>query len=169
MLYRMRRLSAAGCLMLYCSVLLGGGKTIIHSIHINGNRALSERQLFETMTSRTGGLWSPPQLTQDIESLLELYHDRGYYLAAVRVDSVALSSDTTAVEVVIGINEGEQVRVGRITCKGNSAMPTPEILKRFDTHIGGFLVPNMLEHDINLLLSSYESIGYPFAKVEVEN
>jgi outer membrane protein insertion porin family len=60
-------------------------------------------------------------------------------------------------------------RVANVRCTGNAAIPTPEILNGFATRAGDTLDRDLLERDIDALLSRYDRIGHPFAKVEVGN
>src|SRR5258706_13048393 len=60
---------------------------------------------------------------------------------------------------------GEKIATLRFA--GNAVIPTAQIIKGFSTHAGGILDPPVLEQDIDALLSMYDRIGHPFARVEI--
>ncbi len=59
------------------------------------------------------------------------------------------------------------MKIGTISLKGNTAFSSSQILQQFVTKSNDTLRQEILEHDINFLISRYENIGYPFAEVSV--
>jgi outer membrane protein insertion porin family len=165
----MLRALTFGCVLLHCVTLAGGTRTGIRLVRFHGTGAVHELELRKVMASREGSEWDPQKLKEDLSSLLQYYHDRGFYLAAVRLDSAAYSNDSSSVDLAIGIHEGDEIRISAIRCRGNSAPASGRILESFETHEGGSLRRELLERDIDALLTSYEKIGHPFAKVKVED
>jgi outer membrane protein insertion porin family len=163
----MRLLLAFGCLLILCPVSAGATGTTIRSIRFLGERGVSVRELSAQMISREGSLWSGERLTEDLGSLLNFYRRRGYYRAGVRLDSALFTPDSSWVDLTIAIREGDQVKIANVLFKGNTQIPTDQILKGFGTRPGGILDPDLLVRDIDGLLSSYDRIGRPLAKIEV--
>jgi outer membrane protein insertion porin family len=165
----MRRILLCLWLIIYCSLLFGNNKAIIRSITISGNHLFTTRQLQDIMVLKPHSIFSPSQLSQDIQSISNHYYKIGYYFADVQIDSLIYQDDSSSVDVKLIIFEREQVRIVSINISGNTLFSNEEILKKFDTQPGKFLVPSILEEDINALISVYDESGYPFSKVSVQN
>ncbi|MBI4546902.1 MAG: BamA/TamA family outer membrane protein [Ignavibacteriae bacterium] len=158
------------CFLIVCSsILVASGRSIVRSITINGNHVLSQQQLVDAMSSKLSKPFSIEYLTRDLESLRQQYHSQGYYFAEVQIGSIRYSSDSELVDIVLDVHEGDPTDIGKITIRGNTALTSDEILKHFETHVGGFVEPNVLEGDIDRLISTYEGLGYPFAAVAIQN
>src|SRR5467141_1704901 len=164
----MLRILTFGCVLVHCITLAQGNKTAIRSVRFHGTVAVHDVELRGRMILREGSGWVSEKMREDLEKLLQYYHDRGFYLAGVRLDSASYSDDSSSVDLTIGIHEGEEMRISSIRCRGNAAMTSARILESFETHAGGSLRREVLERDIDALLTSYEKIGHPFARVEVE-
>jgi len=165
----MLRILTFGCVLVHCITLAQGNKTAIRSVRFHGTVAVHDVELRGRMILREGSGWVSEKMREDLEKLLQYYHDRGFYLAGVRLDSASYSDDSSSVDLTIGIHEGEEMRISSIRCRGNAAMTSARILESFETHAGGSLRREVLERDIDALLTSYEKIGHPFARVEVED
>jgi outer membrane protein assembly factor BamA len=164
----MRRLPLPLVLLLVFSIYPSFAATIVRTIRVDGNHALSTRIILGVIGLRPNGPFSRSQLGRDSQALLQLYHRSGFYFAEVTADSVAFSSDSSTVDVLFSIAEHERLEVGMIHLEGNTALSRDEILQQFDTRSGGILDEQLLEHDINGLLSRYEEIGYPFASIRID-
>ncbi len=121
------------------------------------------------MILKPSSILSPTQLMQDVQSISNRYYRNGYYFVDVRIDSLIFYNDSSSVDIKLNIDEGEQVKLGSINLSGNTSLTSDEILTKFDTKPGMFLIPDMLEEDINMLISAYENAGYPFVKVDIVN
>jgi outer membrane protein insertion porin family len=141
---------------------------IIKSLSLNGNHLLSERQILDAIAAKAGSAYSTNQINSDLASIAALYNSEGYYFADIRLAEAVFNADSTSVDLVILIQEGEKSLVGSIQIEGNSAFTTDEILSKFDTHTGEVLVTGVLERDIDGLITRYEKAGYPFASVKIE-
>ncbi|HZY10214.1 MAG TPA: POTRA domain-containing protein [Bacteroidota bacterium] len=156
-----------GISFLYPCMFFGGEKTTIHSIHIDGNQAMSSSELLGRMISKERSPYLPSQLSGDVQSLLQLYHQRGYYYTEIRIDSLFFNSESVAVDIFLAIEEGVQATIGTIDIKGSTVFSSEEILQQFETRVGEFLDQETIERDIASLLSTYEKIGYPFISIKV--
>ena len=114
---------------------------MIRSLRFLGHQAVSAGALRGALLSREGGPWSGDRLANDMESLLKFYHARGFYRAAMRLDSAVFNPDSTAVDITIAIHEGDPVRIATVHCRGNAALSNDRILKGFETRAGGVLDP----------------------------
>lgn len=141
--------------------------TIIRSIDITGNNVLTQREIVDRMVVKPSFSFSPMQLQQDMERVASLYHEQGYYFARIRVDSLLFTFDSSAVDIVITIDENRQTHVDTLRLAGNTVFTTEEILQQFDTKPGSVFFPSLLERDLDDLLRRYERVGYPFAQAKI--
>jgi outer membrane protein insertion porin family len=149
------------------SPLVSAEQSRVRSIAFEGNHAFTDRQLLDRMVLQQHTLYLSAQLSSDVASIERYYHQHGYYFASVG-PRVEFSDDSSWATVTIDIEEGEQVRVGTIEIVGNALLTADQILAGFDTQVGAFLDPPILEHDIDRLLSRYARMGRPFATISVD-
>jgi outer membrane protein insertion porin family len=141
----------------------------VHAIHFRGNSHFTDRELSGVMTLKEGGAYSAASLARDMSALRDFYAHEGYCLADISVDSIGAGGDSSRVDILLSVTEGERLAISGITVEGAVALPVEQILAQFETRTGGYLVRELLERDIDGLLSRYERIGYPFAQVSVES
>ncbi len=163
----MIRTLPVSCAILVCCCMMNAAT--VRSLRFTGNHGITGRRLEEAMNTKPRSFFSPSGLRLDLESLLQLYHQQGFYFAEIGIDSLSFSKDSSVVDVSLRIDEGDQSEVGELHLEGNTVFTVEEILQRFDTHTGKPLDRQILERDIDALISRYERIGYPFAKVEIVN
>jgi outer membrane protein assembly factor BamA len=94
-----------------------GPRTLLHSVVLYGEEAVSSQELLLTAGLLRGAPFSYFALEEARVRLLELYQERGHTFARVE-PSVRFSSDRTRAEVSIQIVEGFEVRVGDILVQG---------------------------------------------------
>jgi len=151
-----------------------GIKVVIKGITIEGNKAISskeikkvmetkERGLFSFITGR--GLYKKEEISWDIEKVRELYHSRGYIHAVVSEPVVTLSPDKKKLYIKISISEGDQYRVGELAVTGNTIFTTAELYKHIGTAKGKIFNRVALRNDIDKILDLYMEYGY--ARVDV--
>lgn len=61
-----------------------------------------------------------------------------------------------------------QVKVASLSVTGNAALSSTELLQHFELQPNSLFEKEILEQDLHALLSRYETIGYPFARVSIE-
>jgi outer membrane protein assembly complex protein YaeT len=94
-----------------------GRKQLMASVEFSGNRAFSRDELYQRIKSRTGAPYVPRQLSEDVDSLLNFYRDRGY-------DEATVASELSAGDersLLITIREGPLKRMGRLIIVGAPA------------------------------------------------
>jgi outer membrane protein assembly factor BamA len=102
------------------------------------------------------------------QKVIDVYRHSGYYFA--HIDSVVLTSrgiDSTSVAASIYLTEGREYRIGRIAISGASVLDSGVIRSRLSQSARDILDEEALKRDIDDLLSRYEELGYPFAKVDL--
>jgi outer membrane protein insertion porin family len=158
--------------VLLCGMHLSGNaqpdQPSIRSIHISGNHFFSQRDIVNLMGTRTGMQYSQKQISTDLDRIYNAYAENGFYFAGVRIDSLAITPDRAYGDLWLNINEGEQISIDTIVIAGNMTVPESVILDLLQTRIGQYLIPDLLEHDINSILREYEQHGYPFVSVGIK-
>ena len=95
-----------------------GPRTIVTSLDMAGNRALSRSDLETGLATRAGGPLFEPEVESDRDRILLKYLNLGYRLA--RVDAaVDVSADRAGARVQFAIDEGPQIYVDHILVVGN--------------------------------------------------
>jgi outer membrane protein assembly complex protein YaeT len=101
----------------------------IKSLNIQGNLALSAKDLMSKIKLAPGAPYSPSLAEQDRQALISAYNDMGYLQAQVTVRTSA-PDDANAYPVEFEILEGRQTIVDRIFVFGNERTRSSVIDKR---------------------------------------
>ncbi len=143
-------------------------QSVINSITFEGNDYFSTSDLLISMVSRRDKIYNQNQFQLDLKSIKNKYKESGYLLAIIKNTALSFARDSSTVDISISLEEGRQVKIGRLDVSGNSALKTSEILSLFETKKGDVLSNNILNNDIKELLAKYESIGLPFVKIKID-
>ncbi len=167
-----------------------GEKVKLEDIIITGNKAISSKEIKKAM--KTGEHWffsflgrsgtlRTEELREDLESIRNLYYNKGYI--QVQVDEPVIETKTytkrtclifgkpkTYTEknefvVRIHIKEGDQFRLGATTVKGNVILSDSDIMKEIQLKPGDIFSRQLLRDDINRIIDRYDGIARPFASV----
>jgi outer membrane protein insertion porin family len=151
-----------------------GKKILIRTIHFDGNRAFTARQLRKVMETSekwflswlTGaGTYKEEVLKNDALLIADHYMNNGYINVKVGEPTVKLNDAKDSLEVFIGITEGEQFRVGDIDFKGELLEPASELRKKIKLERGQVFSRSVLRADIATLTDVYADKGYAFANI----
>jgi outer membrane protein insertion porin family len=151
-----------------------GNKILIRIIHFDGNRAFTASQLRKVMETKekwflswlTGaGTYKEEVLKNDALLIADHYMNNGYINVKVGEPVIKLTDAKDALEVFIGITEGEQFRIGSIDFKGDLLEPVSELRKKIKAEPGQIFSRSTLRTDIAALTDIYADKGYAFANV----
>lgn len=151
-----------------------GKKILIRTIHFDGNKAFSDRQLRKVMETKekwflswlTGaGTYKEEVLKNDALLIADHYMNNGYINVKVGEPVVKLTEAKDALEAFIGITEGEQYRVGDVDFKGDLLEPVSELRKKIKDEPGQIFSRSVLRGDIAALTDVYADKGYAFVNV----
>jgi len=151
-----------------------GSKILIRTIRFDGNNAFSNRKLRGVMETSeqwflswlTGsGTYKEEVLKNDAALIADFYMNNGFINVKVGEPAVAMSAAKDALEVTIGITEGEQFRVGEISFMGELLESTDELRKKLKSEPGELFSRSVLRTDIFALTDVYADKGYAFANV----
>lgn len=95
-----------------------GEQFSVRSLEINGNRSLSGPDLREAMKLKPGSVFSRADLRRDISAIMEKYDNIARPFANV-VPRFDIDPEHRSVAIAIDIQEGGEVRIGRINISGN--------------------------------------------------
>lgn len=140
-------------------------QTVVRTIEFTGVESMSRQDILKVMQLQTGRSFNPALLSSDLNKIIGLYSDDGYFNTRAKIDTVEYVSDSSAVVIQINVNEGRQAVIGEIQLEGNTLFAADEILRSFDSKLGAVFLPREIEKDIEFLLDRYERNGYPFAAV----
>jgi outer membrane protein assembly factor BamA len=144
-------------------------QTIIGSISFEGNAVFSKSELLLSMVSQKDNTFSKEQFQLDIYSIRDKYKSAGFLYAQITKTDLTYSADSSVVEILIKISEGDKITIGKIIFIGNQKLSDKEILSEFDTKAGDVLSDNILNADIQNLLLRYEKMGLPFARIKIRD
>lgn len=151
-----------------------GKKILIRTIRFDGNRAFSDRKLRGLMETKekwfmswltSAGTYKEEVLKNDALLITDYYLNNGYINVKVGEPTIKLTDARDALEVFIGITEGDQFRVGEIGFKGELLEPATELRKKLKSEPGEIFSRSILRTDIFTLTDVYADKGYAFANV----
>ncbi|MEO6696296.1 MAG: POTRA domain-containing protein [Ignavibacteria bacterium] len=144
-------------------------QTKILSIDVSGNNYLSAYAIINLMVSKKDGDFKEEQYMADLRTIRDKYKASGYLFVKFTEDKIFFNNDSSFVDIILKIDEGKKVTIGKIVVSGNSSFSDDYILNRFETKIGDNLNDNILNDDIKELLNNYELKDLPFAKISVKD
>lgn len=140
------------------------GQFVVERLEISGARGISPSALASLLATYEGGASSRELLEDDLARIVSRYRDEGYLDAEISVRLEEGSRGGAAVEILI--DEGPRYMVGRVSIMGLVSLDPEKVSSSFDTRSGRVFRPRLLEEDIEQLLTHYDEIGHPFARVD---
>ena len=151
-----------------------GNKILIRSISFDGNKSFSNRKLRGAMETKekwflswltNAGTYKEEVLKNDTALIADYYVNNGFINVKVGEPVVRLVDAKDALEVSIGITEGEQYRIGAIDFKGELLEPVEDLRKKIKSEPGELFSRATLRTDIFTLTDAYADKGYAFANI----
>lgn len=151
-----------------------GGISHIKQINFIGNKAFSDKELFDELNLTTPGWftwytkadqYSKQKLAGDIEALKSFYLNRGYIEMQIESAQVSISQDKKDIFITININEGEKYTVSDVKIEGQMFGREAEFnslltLKKGDVYSGEKLAASTAK-----ISERMGNFGYAFANV----
>jgi len=154
--------------------IVEGLKILISDIRFEGNTAFSDRKLRGIMETKekwfmswlTGaGTYKEEVLKNDALLITDHYLNNGFINIKLGEPVAKLNDSKTALNVFVGITEGDQYRIGEIGFKGELLEPAAELRKKIKSEPGEVFNRSLLRTDIFTLTDVYGDKGYAFANV----
>lgn len=159
-----------------------GGKAVIRlvveeyprvqGVVVEGNSKLDDEDIRGKLLLREGYFARPAVITKDVASIRELYAEKGYNRASVKVRRTP-GREERKVFVTYAISEGKKVKIRHIDILGNGAVGSDRIRSVMESkedrwYRGGEYKPKVLEEDLERIKRLYEDLGYLDAAVTLE-
>lgn len=147
-------------------------KPAIRQIIIQGNRKIKEKKILEAMDLKPFSVASETAILENINKILKLYTDKGFYQA--KVDYTLQPVTANEVNLLLKIDEGGKAYVKEIRFEGNRAFKDKQLRAVMETKEkslvsfitgSGKLNKDILERDVEKVAAFYFNHGYVRAKV----
>jgi outer membrane protein insertion porin family len=148
-------------------------KPAIKQIILKGNKKLKRDKILEVMDLKPFSVASETAIRENINKIINLYRDKGYYEVSVISELEPISK--TEVNLVMRINEGAKLAIKDIKFEGNKAIKAKDLRGVMETKEKTFLVSmitgsgrlskDTLERDLEKIAAEYYNHGYIKAKV----
>ncbi len=143
----------------------------LETVELKGNDKLKKSEINEIINLYSGQIISPGLLNRSKNKLLEKYHEKGYLLAEIDIDTFVSETDTNRVIVRFDFNEGNEVQVKKIRFYGNTAFDDGKLRDQFEETKedrwwrGADFNKEEYEKDLQLMTAFYQNNGYRDAEV----
>lgn len=149
-----------------------GKKFYIDRIVIEGNRALTARQIKDAMSTKERFLWILPfakvhrkVFDDDAERILNLYADHGYIQARIEAHDIVPDVARGKITLRVRLVEGAQFRVGSVTIQGNEVLRDVELRSLIKLKEGDVFNRSLLRQAVRGITDRYSEIGRARAEV----
>ncbi len=159
-------------------VRLGERRRVEH-VSVKGNHYFDSATLKDLLSVHAAnstdrhGAYSQALVTADISAIEAVYKNNGFSKVKITPESNAGGNTAPAslkiapLAVVYHIEEGEQLRVGKVSLAGNDHVDTAKLALEMNTVAGQLLSPRNLAGDRDELMTDYMSRGFDQVKVDV--
>jgi outer membrane protein insertion porin family len=149
-----------------------GPKFYIDRIVIQGNQALTAKQIKEAMATKERFLWILPfakvhrkVFEEDAERILALYADHGYLQARVESQEIVPDPRRGKITLRVRVQEGAQFRVGSLTISGNQVLSEEELRGFIKLKEGDVFNRSLVRSGMRAITDRYSAIGRARAEV----
>jgi outer membrane protein assembly complex protein YaeT len=154
------------------------GGVQVSSFTFKGTKAVTPSQLKSVLATSASSkipwgrkhYFSREQFEADLKRIVAFYKDRGYPDARVTSFDAKPNDTQTSVSITVNIDEGEPVRVERVTFSGFDALPEQhrsELEGKLPLKIGQPLDRALLQASREAALDELKDHGYPYASVRI--
>ncbi|MFY9854347.1 MAG: POTRA domain-containing protein [Terracidiphilus sp.] len=156
-----------------------GSRRRVERVSVEGNHYFGSATLKDLLSVHAAdstdrhGAYSQALVTADINALEAVYQNNGFSKVKVTPETnvgVIRTTDSgkfAPLKVVYHIEEGEQLRVGKVSLVGNEHVDAAKLTPEMNTVAGQLLSPRNLAGDRDELLTDYMSRGFDQVRVEV--
>ena len=147
-------------------------KPTVRKVTVKGSSTIKEEEIAKNLTITTGSILNIIKIQQNIKIIESLYKEKNYHNITVSYNFNELDNNQVDVEFIV--EEGEQIKIKKITFEGNSAYSEKDLKKLMSTSEKGFFswitssgeyVQEDLNQDAAKLNAFYLNNGYIQARV----
>nr|HID59782.1 outer membrane protein assembly factor BamA [Desulfobacterales bacterium] len=153
-------------------IIQEGEKFLIKEIVFEGNRfydsktlkglmKTKEKSFFSWLTS--SGKLDPEVLSQDVSNIATYYHNHGFIQAKVGDPEITFKGRW--IYVKIKIEEGPQVKIGKVSIEGDLILPEEELLRKIKLSKETVYNREVIREDIMTLSDLYADKGYAYVDI----
>jgi outer membrane protein insertion porin family len=152
-----------------------GGATKVKGIHFVGNKAFSDNQLRDVVSTTEKGwfdflkgtaIYDPDRMSLDRELIRQYYLKNGYADVQVTAANAELDRDGSGFFITYSIEEGEAYQFGGINIESTVAAIDPTKFKgELLTDQGDTYNANLIDKSVEALTSKVSQDGFAFARV----
>ncbi len=151
-----------------------GPKVKIKDIILEGNKAMSTKEIKKAMKTDTwwlfsfmtsSGYYKKDEMNSDLGKIRDLYFNNGYIKVAVTDPKIQLSADKEGMTITILISEGDQFSISSIGIEGNKAFSEDELRKKIKSSSQSVLNRSVLKKDVNAMVDMYSEKGYALVSI----
>lgn len=128
-----------------------GPKFAVNNIFFNGELLFTESEMREKLTLKSEEIYSEEKLRKDIQSLTEMYQDKGYAFANV-LRRLQIVPGENKVDIHYSFERGEIAYFGKIIIKGNTRTRDKVIRRELKVYEG-------MKYSGSLLRKSKENVN----------
>ena len=143
-------------------------QSTLADVQVVGNKHLSDQELLALVVIRRGDPIDPHLIERGIKHIKRAYEQAGYFVTDVQIDKQLLQESGI---LIYRVREGPQVRIKRITFRGNEAFTDKQLAStlRSKTYMfifrKGELSRDRLNDDVAKVREFYQDRGYLDAQV----
>ncbi|HXH32516.1 MAG TPA: outer membrane protein assembly factor BamA [Bacteriovoracaceae bacterium] len=115
--------------------LMEGPQFSVNNISFNGELLFTEEEMMEKLKMKSGDVYNEENLRLDIQTLTEMYQDKGYAFANV-LRTLEVVPGENKVDVVFSFEKGVIAYFGKIIMKGNTKTRDKVIRRELRIHEG---------------------------------
>jgi len=141
-----------------------GDQIKVGVITIQGNQAFSSQKVANQIKkNREGEKYQPAELTEDLKTIEDFYHDEGFLKAVVLNHKEKLSAARKRVYFFITIQEGVQYSLGDVQYHGNIQFDDSDLKKALNLSPKEVLRQKDLDDGMKKMKTLYADKGYIYA------
>lgn len=143
----------------------------LNTVSFRGNDKLKRKDLLDAGRIVEGMSFGPSNIAQAVERIRAQYREEGYLQAVVDSKSLPVASDSTAVNLVVTVDEGSKVGISEIVILGNEVLNDRQVRSAMETGTGflffskGKYDRKQIERDHELIALRYAEAGHLDAAV----
>ncbi len=147
-------------------VLAAADQPLLRSVEFSGNRAFSQRRLLEFSGLQLGQKFAPGTIDRAESSLLRRLAAEGYYFSQIDSVGETWQADSSQVDLVLFISEGQKLLLSELTIAGDTLRLSERFLPL--SRPGRTFMQTDLEDDLWNYLRLREEEGHPFARLDID-
>jgi len=147
-----------------------GNRYKVGRVLLEGNKALSKEEIGKELKLLPGDIFTEKKLERDVWRVGKLYFDKGYLSSSISPQTL-LNRETSKIDILYQIKEGEPFYVNRIDIKGNVISKDVVIRREINLFPGERFDGKKLEESLRNLknLGYFEEVDYEIKDSELPN